>query len=87
MKDLLERLVNAKTSNEMLAMVEEYIKPLSWYKFLKLERFNIWDLMACYELTEDNETTIWKDGTPTKEKEEGTKVITKILDQIVVTDA
>lgn len=71
----------------MLAMVEEYIKPLSWYKYLKWEQFNIWDLMLCYDLMEDDDTTIWKDETPPKEKEEGAKVILAIRNQIVVTDA
>lgn len=86
MENLIKKLKEAKTSDELLAMVEEYIKPFSWYKFLKWEQFNIRDLMLCYYLMEDDDTTIWKDNTPTEEKEKGTEIILAIRNEIVVDD-
>ena len=85
MEKLLKALKNVKTFEEALEMIENYIKPLSWYKFLKWEDFNIYDLMMCYDLMEDDDTTVWKDETPNEEKEKGTEVLTAIRKQIIIT--
>lgn len=86
MESLIKRLREAKTFEAQLEMVEEFIKPFSWYKFLKWEQFTVYDLMMCYDLMEDDDTTIWKEETPEEEKEKGTEIITAIVNTIIVVD-
>ena len=86
MENLIKRLREAKTFEEQLEMVEEYIKPLSWYKFLKWEQFNVYDLMMCYDLMEDDDTTVLKEETPNEEREKGTEIILAIKNEIVAID-
>ena len=85
MEKLFESFKTVKTFDEALKLIEEYIKPLSWYKYLKWEQFNIYDLMMCYDLMEDDDTTVWKEDTPEEEKEKGTEVIAAIRNKIIIT--
>ena len=85
MENLINALKTVKTFEEALEMIENYIKPLSWYNFLKWEDFNIYDLMLCYDLMEDDDTTVWKEETPAEEKEKGTEVLIAIRKQIIIT--
>lgn len=86
MENAIKKFKEAKSLDELFAMVEEYIKQFSWYKFLKWEQFNTQDLMMCYDLMEDDDTTIWKDETPSEEKEKGTEIILAIRNEIIVID-
>ena len=85
MENLIKSLETVKTFKEALEMIEEYIKPLSWYKFLKWEQFNMYDLMMCYDLMEDDDTTVWKEDTPNEEKEKGTEILVAIRKKIIIT--
>ena len=85
MENLFKAFKTVKTFEEALKLIEEYIKPLSWYKYLKWEQFNVYDLMMCYDLMEDDDTTVWKDDTPEEEKAQGTEVIVAVRNKIIIT--
>ena len=83
-KNLLSKLEKAKSFEEQLALIENDIKNESWYSFLKWDEFNMWSLFMCYDMLEDDDTTIWKEGTPAEERETGEKILLTIRDKIVV---
>ena len=82
-KNLLSKLEKAKSFEEQLALIENDIKNESWYSFLKWDEFNMWSLFMCYEMLEDDDTTIWKEETPEEERETGEKILLTIREQIV----
>ena len=85
MENLFKAFKTVKTFDEALKLIEEYIKPLSWYKYLKWEQFNIYDLMMCYHLMEDDDTPVWKEDTPEEEKAKGTEALTAVRNKIIIT--
>lgn len=82
-KNLLSALDKATSFEEQLALIENDIKNETWYSFLKWEEFNMWSLFMCYEMLEDDDSTIWKDETPAEEREQGEKILLTIRAQIV----
>ena len=82
-KNLLSKLEKAKSFEEQLALIENDIKNESWYSFLKWDEFNMWSLFMCYEMLEDDDTTIWKEETPAEERETGENILLTIREQIV----
>lgn len=82
-KNLLCELEKATSFEEQLALIENDIKNESWYSFLKWDEFNMWSLFMCYEMLEDDDTTIWKEETPAEEREQGEKILLTIREQIV----
>lgn len=82
-KNLLSKLEKATSFEEQLALIENEIKNESWYSFLKWDEFNMWSLFMCYEMLEDDDTTIWKEETPAAERETGEKILLTIREQIV----
>ena len=83
-KKLLCALDKATSFEEQLALIENEIKNESWYSFLKWDEFNMWSLFMCYEMLEDDDSTIWKEETPAEEREKGTKILLTIRKEIVV---
>lgn len=83
-KSLLQTLKKATSFEEQLALIENEIKNETWYSFLKWDEFNMWSLFMCYEMLEDDDSTIWKEGTPAEEREQGTNILLTIRKQIVV---
>ena len=86
MENFIKNLKASKTVEEVCEKVETYIEQFSWFKFLKWEQFNVYDLLMCYDLMEDDDTTIWKEETPAEEKEKGTEIIVAIRNAIIVVD-
>lgn len=82
-KNLLSALDKATSFEEQLTLIENEIKNESWYSFLKWEEFNMWSLFMCYEMLEDDDTTIWKEETPAEERETGEKILLTIREKIV----
>ena len=82
-KNLLSKLEKATSFEEQLALIDNDIKNESWYSFLKWEEFNMWSLFMCYDMLEDDDTTIWKEETPAEEREQGEKILLTIREQIV----
>ena len=82
-KNLLSALDKATSFEEQLALIENDIKDESWYSFLKWDEFNMWSLFMCYDMLEDDDTTIWKEETPAEEREQGEKILLTIRNQIV----
>lgn len=82
-KNLLSALDKATSFEEQLALIENDIKKETWYSFLKWEEFNMWSLFMCYEMLEDDDSTIWKEETPAEEREQGEKILLTIRAQIV----
>lgn len=82
-KNLLNALDKATSFEEQLALIENDIKDESWYSFLKWDEFNMWSLFMCYDMLEDDDTTIWKEETPAEEREQGEKTLVTIRNQIV----
>lgn len=83
-KNLLAALDKATTFEEQLALIENDIKNETWYNFLKWDEFNMWSLFMCYDMLEDDDDTIWKEGTPAEEREQGEKILLTIREKIVV---
>ena len=83
-KNLLNTLDKAKSFEEQLALIENSIKDESWYSFLKWEEFNVYELFMFYEMMEDDDDTIWKEETPSEEKEKGTEALIIIREKIIV---
>lgn len=86
MENLIKKLREAKTFDEQFEMVEEFIKPFSWYKFLDWEQFDVYELIRFYHLMEDDDTTVWKDDTPEEEKAKGTEILCAIRNEIISVD-
>lgn len=82
-KKLLSALDKATSFEEQLALIENDIKNETWYGFLKWDEFNMWSLFMCYEMLEDDDSTIWKEETPAEEREQGEKILLTIREQIV----
>ena len=82
-KNLLCALDKATSFEEQLALIENEIKEEPWYSFLKWEEFNMWSLFMCYDMLEDDDTTIWKEETPEELREQGEEILLTIRNQIV----
>ena len=82
-KYLLCALDKATSFEEQLALIENEIKEEPWYSFLKWEEFNMWSLFMCYDMLEDDDTTIWKEETPEELREQGEEILLTIRNQIV----
>lgn len=83
MKELIKELKKVNTYEKGLELIENCIKPTSWYDYLRWDKFDFWGLMLRYD-RKSFYTIIWKDGTPPEEIKKGAKVLLKLQSKLIV---
>ena len=85
MEELFNKFDMAKTFEEQCEYAKAWIMEQSWGGFLKWEEFSVRDLILFFPCMEDEDTTVWKDGTPEEERVKGTKAIKEIDGKLIIT--